>query len=42
LQQNRPKADVSNRSKADNLFNQLVGADEQDRPDFDAERFGGP
>ena len=35
-----PKAAVSNRSKADNLFDHLVGAGEQGRRDFEAERFG--
>jgi hypothetical protein len=35
------KAAVSNRSKAENLFDHLVGAGEQGRRDFEAERFGG-
>jgi hypothetical protein len=36
-----PKAAVSNRSKADNLFDHVVGASEQGQRDFEAERFGG-
>jgi hypothetical protein len=33
-----PKAAVSNRSKADNLFDHLVGAGEERRRDFETER----
>jgi hypothetical protein len=36
-----PKAAVSNRSKADNLFDHLVGAGEQRRRHVEAERLGG-
>jgi hypothetical protein len=35
-----PKAAVSNRSKADNLFDHLVGAGEQHRRNLKAERLG--
>jgi hypothetical protein len=34
-----PKAAVSNRSKATSLFDDLIGAGEQRRRDFEAERF---
>ena len=34
-----PKPAVNNRSKADNLFDRVVGADEQGRRDFEAENF---
>jgi hypothetical protein len=36
-----PKAAVSNRSKQAPLLHHLVGANEQDSPDFEAERPGG-
>ena len=36
-----PKTAVYNRSKADNLFDHVVGAGEQGRRDFEAEHFGG-